>query len=143
MRDIGLVPLADMPNHNNVPVSWRINETTRTFDLVTHRPYKKGEEVFISYGSLDNSHLLYVYGFALPGNEIKIPNPCKEGEEQAHNETLQDECVLAKMKQYRTSIRDDLQLLQQETLPFKKVNAIKLRIEERMALLGLNEATVD
>lgn len=137
LKDVGLVPFADLPNHENVPVSWQITENeTSTFDMVTKKSWKKGEEVFINYGSHDNRHLLSIYGFSLPNNEIKIKTDC----EDMTNQTAKDTCVVKALQDMGTTIRDDLQLLLNGQLSFKRANAIKLRLEERKALLGLDVA---
>lgn len=127
--DIALVPLADLPNHNNVAVSWRTD--TDGFNMVAKgTSFKTGEEVFISYGRHNNQHLLSVYGFMLPDNKYKVESPCKHTD---------DECVLDSLKKYPTSVKDDLKLLADKQPSFNTNNAIRLRVEEKRALLDLND----
>lgn len=128
--DIALVPFADLPNHNNVGVSWRTD--TEGFNMIAKStPFKTGEEVFISYGRHNNQHLLSVYGFMLPDNKVKVESPCKHSD---------DECVLDSLKKYPTSVKDDLKLLNEnKDASFNTNNAIRLRIEEKRALLDISD----
>lgn len=44
------------------------NNETGCYEIRTLDNYKKYDQVFISYGSHDNYHLLMEYGFTLPDN---------------------------------------------------------------------------
>ena len=51
------------------------DENTGFFEIHTEIPYRRGSQVFISYGPHDNTKLLLEYGFILPENqhnEVKI-----------------------------------------------------------------------
>ena len=73
---MALVPFADNLNHANVPVKYDYNEGNngvfRLFPSPGSDGYRKGAEVFNSYGRRDNEHLLLHYGFALPDNEWDV-----------------------------------------------------------------------
>lgn len=126
--DIALVPLADLPNHNNVGVSWRTN--TSHFSMVAKSTsFKKGEEVYISYGRHDNEHLLTVYGFMLDDNTYSVTSPCKGKDET---------CVIDAIKKYPTSVAKDIELLHNPHFSFNQRNAMKLRLEEKRALLQVD-----
>lgn len=68
----GLVPFADCLNHASVATKYDFdvegNGVFRLRPTNTNR-YKKGQEVFNSYGRRDNRHLLLEYGFAIEDNE--------------------------------------------------------------------------
>ena len=70
---MSLVPFADMLNHGSVRVKYDLNtdgnDMFRLFPSPGSPGYKKGAEVFNSYGRRDNEHLLLHYGFAMPKNE--------------------------------------------------------------------------
>ena len=51
------------------------DESSGLFEIHTDIAYKRGNQVFISYGPHDNTKLLLEYGFILPENqhtEVKI-----------------------------------------------------------------------
>jgi hypothetical protein len=50
----------------------QFNLKSRAFELYTLDHWKKGEQVFICYGSHSNAKLLTEYGFVIPNN----PNNC-------------------------------------------------------------------
>lgn len=72
---MALVPLADNLNHANVSTKYDMdvggNDMFRLFPT-NGNCYKKGDEVFNSYGRRDNHHLLLYYGFALTNNEWDV-----------------------------------------------------------------------
>ena len=53
-------------------IHWQVeagyNERRGCYEICTLNPYKKYNQVFISYGNHDNYHLLVEYGFTLPEN---------------------------------------------------------------------------
>lgn len=67
-----LVPFADCLNHNNVQTKYDCdidgNGVFRLFPSGDNH-YKKGKEVFNSYGRRPNENLLSDYGFAMLHNE--------------------------------------------------------------------------
>jgi histone-lysine N-methyltransferase SETD3 len=67
-----LVPFADCLNHSNVQTKYDYlvnqNGKFRLFPTGENH-YKKGEEVFNSYGRRHNENLLLDYGFAIMDNE--------------------------------------------------------------------------
>lgn len=82
-EELALVPYADLMNHNpysrtyidaqrsGMPLISRNEEVA----VYSDRPYKKFEQVFISYGEKGNADLLLLYGFALernPFNSVDI-----------------------------------------------------------------------
>lgn len=135
--DIALVPLADLPNHENVRVSWACDEDG-TFSMITmNTSFSKGEEIFISYGQHNNAHLLMYYGFMLPANPNKIPNPC-EKYVNASKSTYAS-CIKETLDKYSSSAVDDIEKLSTSfhSASFNMVNAWRLRLEEKEDLLGL------
>eukprot|EP01112_Ceratiomyxa_fruticulosa_P015287 TRINITY_DN446_c0_g5_i1.p1 TRINITY_DN446_c0_g5~~TRINITY_DN446_c0_g5_i1.p1 ORF type:complete len:423 (-),score=99.30 TRINITY_DN446_c0_g5_i1:18-1250(-) len=65
-----LIPFIDFANHSpHVDCSAGFNKETNCYEIRTHTPFKKGEQVFISYGKHGNSTLLHFYGF------VTSPNP--------------------------------------------------------------------
>lgn len=69
---LALAPFLDLLNHSSeakTTVSYRIPSSRRgRYELYTAVPFHKYEQVFISYGALDNAKLLTDYGFFLPNN---------------------------------------------------------------------------
>lgn len=63
-----LVPLADCLNHNNLQTKYSFDNRFHLFPTGRNR-YRRGEEVFNSYGRRPNDNLLLDYGFALQGNQ--------------------------------------------------------------------------
>eukprot|EP00252_Welwitschia_mirabilis_P020546 TRINITY_DN5062_c0_g1_i1.p1 TRINITY_DN5062_c0_g1~~TRINITY_DN5062_c0_g1_i1.p1 ORF type:complete len:320 (-),score=42.52 TRINITY_DN5062_c0_g1_i1:473-1432(-) len=66
-----LVPIAGLLNHSiypHVTHYGRVNNKTESLQLHMSRPCKVGQQCFLSYGSLSNSHLITFYGFLLRGN---------------------------------------------------------------------------
>ncbi|KOS23266.1 Ribosomal N-lysine methyltransferase set11 [Escovopsis weberi] len=65
---LALVPVADLFNHSEA--GSRVQATSEGGYLVTtDKAYKKGEEVFITYGSHPNDYMLVEYGFILDHNK--------------------------------------------------------------------------
>lgn len=69
---LALAPFLDLLNHSclagtKAEVKQISNELL--YQLYTTVPFKKYEQIFISYGALDNVKLLTDYGFFLPNNE--------------------------------------------------------------------------
>ena len=67
-----LVPFADCLNHANVQTKYDyLCEQNRKFRLFPtgRNCYKKGQEVYNSYGRRHNENLLLDYGFAMMSNE--------------------------------------------------------------------------
>lgn len=122
--DICLVPYVELANHANVNVSWF------TFNGAVHvysnDALRAGDEFFISYGDhLDNQHLAEYYGFVVEGNSNQVPSDCK----------LHDcACLLAHAAVFNTTIAEDQMQLRNQTLSFNMRNAIRLRLEQRLAL---------
>ncbi len=48
------------------------SEENHCFEIVTNIPYKRWDQVFISYGPHDNAKLLLEYGFILPDNSHNV-----------------------------------------------------------------------
>ena len=71
-----LVPFGDLFNHNNPPDvvwSWKEDaENKNDFFMHATRDIAKGEEVFDSYGKLDNLKSLKGYGFIIPNNPVSL-----------------------------------------------------------------------
>lgn len=44
------------------------NKQSKCYEIRTHNTYRKYDQVFISYGAHNNTHLLLEYGFTLPNN---------------------------------------------------------------------------
>ena len=70
-----MVPLGDMFNHKRDPAdaSWEFREDgegKNDWYLHAVRDIAKGEEVGMTYGKLDNMHLLVNYGFVIPNNPV-------------------------------------------------------------------------
>lgn len=73
-----LAPLADMPNHAvDANMCWR-RDASLGFCYIATRDIEAGEPLTISYGTRDNGHWFYTYGFCLDNNpynhaEIDLP----------------------------------------------------------------------
>lgn len=70
---IGLVPYADLLNHNPFCSTYIDVHTKPLLDrkvvaLYTDRPYNKMDQVFVTYGPKSNSDLLLLYGFVSDRN---------------------------------------------------------------------------
>jgi hypothetical protein len=64
-----LVPLCDLANHKKYPnVLWQYDKTENTFNFVSTKEIKSGEEIFTKYGNKGNENLLLHYGFTIENN---------------------------------------------------------------------------
>ncbi|KAF9426149.1 SET domain-containing protein 4, partial [Podila epigama] len=67
--NIALAPMLDFLNHtHDAKTEGRFCTKTRSYQIKTLLPYKKGEQVFINYGPHDNCFILVEYGFVTPEN---------------------------------------------------------------------------
>lgn len=82
---LALAPFLDLFNHSSeakTTVEFKITSSQGGhYELYTAVPFHKYEQVFISYGALDNAKLLTDYGFFLPHNpndfiEIRASEAC-------------------------------------------------------------------
>lgn len=82
---LALAPFLDLLNHSNEAktiVEYKITSSRHgQYGLRTVVPFKKYTQIFISYGTLDNTKLLTDYGFFLPNNsndfiEIQASETC-------------------------------------------------------------------
>ena len=48
--------------------SYSFNDETKSLEVFADQDYKKGDQVYISYGILTNPELLLNYGFVMPDN---------------------------------------------------------------------------
>ncbi|KAJ2486668.1 hypothetical protein EV174_000980 [Coemansia sp. RSA 2320] len=72
---IALAPLLDLLNHSETASISALYDTERGhFVIKTNRPFKRGQEVFISYGPHDNIFMLAEYGFVLACNPYQHLN---------------------------------------------------------------------
>jgi hypothetical protein len=68
-----LVPLLDLANHSSRATSDLAYEYFQDeFSLILGGSYRTGEQVFVSYGNLDNEALLCLYGFVEEDNEHDV-----------------------------------------------------------------------
>nr|CAB3265993.1 histone-lysine N-methyltransferase setd3 [Phallusia mammillata] len=75
LSTIALIPLWDMFNHSNGPLSTTYNVGGKTIDCFAMCDFKSGEEVTICYGGRPNSELLIHNGFVVtenPFDKVKI-----------------------------------------------------------------------
>ncbi|KAG0339218.1 SET domain-containing protein 4 [Podila horticola] len=67
--NIALAPMLDFLNHtHDAKTEGRFCTKTKSYQIKTLLPYKKGEQVFINYGPHDNCFILVEYGFVTPDN---------------------------------------------------------------------------
>ncbi|KAG0344429.1 SET domain-containing protein 4 [Podila humilis] len=67
--NIALAPMLDFLNHtHDAKTEGRFCTKTKSYEIKTLLPYKKGEQVFINYGPHDNCFILVEYGFVTPDN---------------------------------------------------------------------------
>ena len=67
-RRRALLPGLDLINHKpgtKATLERASTDSGSVWRVVAHEPYRKDEEVFLSYGERDNLRLLLQYGFAL------------------------------------------------------------------------------
>lgn len=79
---MALAPFLDLLNHSSAvettlavqkaATSNKIRESSAVYQLYTKTPVEKYEQIFISYGALDNIKLITEYGFALPNNKNDV-----------------------------------------------------------------------
>jgi hypothetical protein len=63
------VPLVDLMNHDaTMNTWWEIEDSTNHWVLKTATPFKKGDEIRITYGDMPNVRLLKWFGFAIEEN---------------------------------------------------------------------------
>ncbi|XP_055335214.1 SET domain-containing protein 4-like isoform X2 [Paramacrobiotus metropolitanus] len=66
-----LVPFVDLLNHSPFARTRIVLDGTgNTFQLITEYPYKSDEQIFINYGSHDNTKLAVYYGFTITRNPL-------------------------------------------------------------------------
>ncbi|KAG4074422.1 hypothetical protein HA402_000401 [Bradysia odoriphaga] len=63
-----LIPLWDMANHTEGVVSSSFNEETDRIESAAFMDFRKGEQIFIYYGSRNNTNFLIHNGFVYPNN---------------------------------------------------------------------------
>lgn len=82
---LALAPFLDLLNHNcdaKTKVQFKVtSEQCGQYELCTDVAFPKYQQIFISYGALDNIKLLTDYGFFLPNNpndsiEFNATDPC-------------------------------------------------------------------
>lgn len=82
---LALAPFLDLLNHSSeakTTVAFKVvSSQSGRYELYTAVPFRKYEQIFISYGALDNTKLLTDYGFFLPNNsndfvEINASDTC-------------------------------------------------------------------
>jgi len=64
---LAIIPYADYFNHGDT--GCKVQYSPSEYEMTADRPYKKGEEVHISYGNHSNDFLLVEYGFILEENQ--------------------------------------------------------------------------
>ena len=73
-----LCPFIDYFNHSNVKPMTSVTLTAKGYVVKTERAFKKGEQIYVSYGAHGNDFLLIEYGFMIPGNQESCLNLDKE-----------------------------------------------------------------
>jgi len=64
-----LIPFIDFANHSpHVDCTALFNKESNCYEIRSHTAFKKGDQVFISYGKHGNSTLLLFYGFVFSPN---------------------------------------------------------------------------
>jgi hypothetical protein len=90
-----MCPIADMVNHNEASApAFRWDEEEEAFELFSPLSLREGEEVCISYGEVNNAHLLHYYGF-VPASNTFDSVPITEKEIQAAARQLDKDRVEA------------------------------------------------
>lgn len=64
---LALLPAADLFNHAGTGCS--VSYSIESYTITTDRPYRKGDELYTSYGNHSNDYLLAEYGFLLKDNQ--------------------------------------------------------------------------
>lgn len=77
--NLALAPFLDLINHSSTAetiqtVQSKImnRSSVALYQLYTKMPIRKYEQIFISYGALDNFKLITEYGFSLPNNKFDV-----------------------------------------------------------------------
>lgn len=74
--NMALAPFLDLLNHSSdVETALAVKRTQRSsplYQLYTKNAIKRYEQIFISYGALDNIKLITEYGFSLPSNRFDM-----------------------------------------------------------------------
>lgn len=96
-----LVPFADLVNHRSeldgTDSNYFFDTVSRTFKVIVNEHYKKGDEVFISYGRKSNEQYMLCYGFYNPlQSEIRFEVPTMDVEKLEEKEALIAELKLEK-----------------------------------------------
>lgn len=78
-----MVPFADLVNHRSeldgTDSNYFFDTTSRTFKVIVNERYKKGDEVYISYGRKSNEQYMLCYGFYNPlQSELRFEVPAME-----------------------------------------------------------------
>lgn len=94
---MALQPVADLFNHTDLGGCSVIYDYTDTFSFRNAKPYEKGEEVYISYGTHHNDFLLVEYGFVLGKN--------------VWDEVCLDEAILSSLSQRQKDDLEDVSFL--------------------------------
>ena len=73
-----MCPIADMVNHNEASApAFRWDDDSESFELFSPLALEEGEEVCISYGSVNNAHLLHYYGYVLHRISTLLGRTCR------------------------------------------------------------------
>ncbi|GJQ09149.1 hypothetical protein GpartN1_g6657.t1 [Galdieria partita] len=68
-KTYALLPMMDMLNHRmNSPAHFMYDTKTNQYEMKTCTSLSQGSDIYISYGPLDNDHLLHFYGFLETNN---------------------------------------------------------------------------
>ncbi|KAL5010710.1 hypothetical protein ScPMuIL_013015 [Solemya velum] len=74
-NNLALAPFLDLLNHSTqAQITAGYDRESKTYQIRTLVPYRRYEQVFISYGPADNHKLLLEYGFILPNNPHDVFN---------------------------------------------------------------------
>ncbi|KAG0250473.1 SET domain-containing protein 4, partial [Mortierella polycephala] len=77
--NIALAPMLDFLNHtHDAKTEGFFCNKTKSYQIRTLKPYKKGDQVFINYGPHDNCFILVEYGFVTPNNPYNFVSVDKD-----------------------------------------------------------------
>lgn len=101
--NMAMVPFLDLLNHSDTAqtISQLNPNNNHCYQLITQRPYKKYEQIFIHYGSHSNRKLLLEYGFFIPDNQFDFIDVTM----QDINDFIQSDKKLTVMNQPRNKFK--------------------------------------
>ncbi|KAJ3320019.1 hypothetical protein HDV06_005753 [Boothiomyces sp. JEL0866] len=98
---VGIIPILDFCNHSFAPnANWEIKKDS--VDLILLEDVDG--EIFISYGPKPNNELLFIHGFTIDDNAVKLVSPAPFVEHDDDDVTIYDKMEIIERKGWGTRV---------------------------------------